>query len=393
MPFSKLGLSEPLQSSIAAQNYEEPTAIQLEAIPPALKGKDILAIAKTGSGKTAAFVLPCLQEILNNRIDGKTTKHREPSVLIVVPTRELAQQVHQVVADFTAKLAEKITSIAIFGGVSINPQMQSLGKVDFVIATPGRLLDLLSRNALSLKSVSTFVLDEADKMLNLGFREEVESILSQLPENRQNLLFSATLNEKLTPIQQELLNTPVIINVSSDQAEASNDDTPDELEEINQLGYHVTEERKGPLLRYLIKHNNLKQVLVFASSAHKVDAIVDKLTKNRINASALHGKKSQSTRQVSLQQFKAGGLRVLVTTDLLARGIDINQLPVVINYELPRSPKDYIHRIGRTGRAGAMGDAISLVTEDELHHFKVIQKKMKKRITMQHSDDINLHGF
>jgi len=233
------------------------------------------------------------------------------------------------------------------------------------------------------------VLDEADKMLNLGFKEEVDAILAKLPKERQNLLFSATLSEDLTAMEQVLLRNPKVFKVSEDTA---GDGTDDE-DLINQLGYFVPEEKKGPLLRYLIKTGNLQQVLVFASSTRMVDAVSNKLRKNNIDAAEMHSKISQQGRRDTLRDFKAGKIRVLVATDLLARGIDIDFLPCVINYALPRSPKDYIHRIGRTGRAGAPGDAISLISPDEMHHFRVIQKKMGKRVKMLHSEDLNLHGY
>ena len=380
MSFSSLGLSHTFATPLKSHGYAEPTAIQQRAIPAVIAKKDVLGIAKTGSGKTASFVLPILQNLLENPI----TQHREPSILVLVPTRELADQVSQVFKDFLPYLTESLRCVAVFGGVSINPQMQALSKVDILVATPGRLLDLIGKNSVKLSSISTLVLDEADKMLHLGFKDEVDQILAKLPKKRQNLLFSATLSEELTSIKNLVLQDPEIIKISTES---------DEIELINQCGYFVSDEKKGPLLRYLIKNQNLKQVLVFASSIHKVEAIVNKLLKNKIDAHAIHAKMSQMARRESLREFKAGTLRVLVATDILSRGIDIEFLPCVINYELPRSPKDYIHRIGRTGRAESPGDAISLISEDEMHHFRVIQKKMGKRVTMHHSDDINLHGY
>ena len=397
MSFSSLGLHASLLEVIDAQGFREPTSIQKGAIPAILQGKDVLGIAKTGSGKTAAYLLPILHQLQAQY----ATRHREPGVLVLVPTRELADQIHDVCRSLTASLPGKLTSIAIYGGVSINVQMQSIGRADIVIATPGRLLDLIEKNAVKLSAITTLVLDEADKMLNPGFKEELDHILALLPNKHQNLLFSATLSDDLSTIQQVLLKDPEIINVSD---EVARDDTADPAvdskaegaeqdELIHQLGYFVSEERKGPLLRYLIKHQNLQQVLVFASSTHKVDGIVDKLLKNKIDAAAIHAKKSQQFRRDILQEFKSGELRVLVATDLLSRGIDIEDLPCVINYELPRSPKDYIHRIGRTGRADSPGEAIALITPDERQHFRVIQKKMGQWVNMVHSDDINLHGY
>jgi ATP-dependent RNA helicase RhlE len=342
--------------------------------------KDVLGIAKTGSGKTAGYVLP----ILHNLQKAAASRHREPTVLVLVPTRELADQVHQVFQTFIPCLTDRPVCLAVSGGVSINPQMQAIGKADILVATPGRLLELVEKNAVRLSSISTLVLDEADKMLNLGFKDEMDRILALLPPKRHNLLFSATLSEDLSLIQQLILKNPQVIKIASETHE---------IDLIHQLAYLVPEEKKGPLLRYLIKHGELKQVLVFASSTVKADAIVNKLLKNRIHAAAIHSKLSQQTRRFTLQQFKSGGLRVLVATDLLARGIDIEFLPCVINYELPRSPKDYIHRIGRTGRAESPGDAISLVSPEEMPHFQVIQKKMGKRVTILSGDQINLQGY
>ena len=381
MSFSSTGLSDLFLPALASLGHDSPTPIQQAAIPAILEGKDVMGIAKTGSGKTASFVLPILQ----NLVKVSSAKHREPAVLILVPTRELADQVLGVTRDFSADLPQRISSLAIYGGGSINTQMQSLGKIDILVATPGRLLDLIDKNAIKLSSISTLVLDEADKMLNLGFKEEVDKILSLLPSTRQNLLFSATLSPDLTAIQQVLLSDPVIVQVESD-SDAEEEDI------INELGYFVKEERKGPLLRYLIRQNKRQQILVFASSAKSVDSIVNKLRKNKIDAAPIHSQLSQGARREVLRQFKEASFRVLVATDLLARGIDIEALPCVINYELPRSPKDYIHRIGRTGRAGSPGDAITLITMDELPHFRVIQKKTGNKVPMQHSDEINLHG-
>ena len=379
MSFSSTGLSEVFHTALRAQGYTEPTPIQQATIPAVINGKDLMGIAQTGSGKTASYVLPILQSLLKQT----SSKHREPATLILVPTRELAVQVQDVIREFSDSLPQRISSIALIGGVSVNAQMQSLGNTDIVVATPGRLLDLIDKNALKLSSVSTLVLDEADKMLNMGFQEEVDQILSLLPRKRQNLLFSATLSPDLDAIKQNLLVDPVTIQIESKEEEKL----------INERAYLVTNERKGPLLRYLIKDGGFKQVLVFASSAKTVDSIVRKLTKNKINAAQIHSQMSQGGRRETLLAFKNGHLPVLVTTDLLARGIDIEFLPCVINYELPRSPKDYVHRIGRTGRAGTPGEAISLITEDEEHHFRIIQKKSGKTISTEPSEELNLHGY
>ena len=303
-----------------------------------------------------------------------------------MPTRELATQVFDVFKLFGSALANPVKSLAVFGGVSINPQMMAMQNVDVLVATPGRLLELVESNAVHLSEIDTLVLDEADKMLNLGFEEEMNRILELLPRKRQNLLFSATLNENLESINKLVLRNPVVIKIESN-------DEPENIDLIKQLGYFVSEERKGPLLRYLIKHNTLKQVLVFTSSVFEADKVTDKLRKNGIDAAAMHSKKSQGARTDALTRFKSGKLTALVATDLISRGIDIKFLPHVINYELPRSPKDYIHRIGRTGRAENPGEAITFVTPDDVHHFRVIQKKMGKWVTMIDSEGMDLSGF
>ncbi len=380
MSFTSLGLSPAFLKTLDAEGYSEPTPIQKEAIPAVIGKKDVLGIAKTGSGKTAGYVLP----ILHNLQTATVSQHREPTVLVLVPTRELADQVHEVFQTFLPALTERLTCLAVYGGVSINPQMQAIGKANILIATPGRLLELAGKNAVRLSSIATLVLDEADKMLNLGFKEEVDRILALLPPKRQNLLFSATLGDDLSRVQQVVLRNPQVIKIT---------DEADEIDLIHQLAYLVSEEKKGPLLRYLIKHGDLKQVLVFASSTIKADGIVNKLLKNKIHAASVHSKLSQQTRRDTLRQFKAGELRVLVATDLLARGIDIEFLPCVINYELPRSPKDYIHRIGRTGRAENPGDAISLISPEEMDHFQLIQKKMGKRVKTLSGDQLDLQGY
>lgn len=380
MPFSSFGLSPAILRVLAAQNYTQPYPIQQEAIPAILQRKDVLGIAQTGSGKTASYVLP----ILTNLQGQSTAKNRYVKVLVLVPTRELAAQVEKVFRLFGSALPERIKTLAVFGGVSINPQMMGMQGVQVLIATPGRLLELVESNAVHLSEIDTLVLDEADKMLNLGFQEEMKRIVDLLPQKRQNLLFSATLSDKLADINQIILHDPLVIKIEPEK---------DNIDLIEQTGYFVTLEKKGPLLRYIIKNNDLKQVLVFTSSTFQADNVADKLCKNGIDALSIHSKKSQGARTEALQEFKSGELRVLVTTDLLARGIDIEFLPCVINYELPRSPKDYIHRIGRTGRAENPGEAISFVTPEDQHHFRIIQKKMGKWVTMIESANLDLKGF
>ncbi len=380
MPFSKLGLTDALLKALAEQKYTQPYPIQQEAIPAILAGKDILGIAQTGSGKTASFVLPILQQFQTQGF----SKNRHVKALVVVPTRELAVQVNEVFTTLSAHLTNKIKTLAVYGGVSINPQMIDLQGVDILVATPGRLLELVSNNAVSLSAVKVLVLDEADKMLNLGFEEEMTKLFSLLPKKRQNLLFSATLSDDLNNINKSLLRNPLVVKV---EEETKN------LDLIKQFGYLISEEKKGPLLRYILKSQKIKQVLIFTSSVHRADAVALKLNQNGIDAFAIHSKKSQEGRTEALNFFKKGMVKVLVATDLMARGIDIKFLPYVINYELPRSPKDYIHRIGRTGRAEASGEAISLISPEEEHHFKVIQKKMGKHVTMIDGNAINVKGF
>ena len=380
MPFSKLGLPDALVNALIAQKYIKPYPIQEQAIPVIIDGKDILGIAQTGSGKTASFVLPILHQLQYREV----IKNRHIQVLVLVPTRELAVQVGDVFKLFAQSLPQRIKTMAVFGGVSINPQMMNMLGVEVLVATPGRLLELIANKAVHLSQVKTLVLDEADKMLNLGFKEEMNSIFKLLPTKRQNLLFSATLSPDIEDITEIILHNPIKIEIESEEFN---------IDLITQLAYNVEDERKGPFLRYLITSLNMSQVLIFASSVHKVDAIVYKLNQNKIQAEGLHSKKSQGGRTESLRKFKAGTLRVLVATDIMARGIDIPFLPYVINYELPRSPKDYIHRIGRTGRAEASGTAISLISPEELHHFKIIQKKMGKRVELLDTKDILLNGF
>jgi ATP-dependent RNA helicase RhlE len=380
MPFSKLGLSPFILKALSDQKYDQPYPIQEAAIPAILKGKDILGIAQTGSGKTASYVLPILQKLQKQA----PSKNRHVAALILVPTRELAIQVNDVFSLFGSAMPERVKSFAVYGGVSINPQMIKLQGVEILVATPGRLIELVESKAVHLSDVKILVLDEADKMLNLGFREEMNKIFSLLPKKRQNLLFSATLSDDVNNINEILLHDPLTIKIEVEE---------NTIDLISQLGYFVSPERRGPLLRYLIKHGGMQQVLVFTSSVFQADLVADKLRINDIKAAAIHSKKSQGAREEALNKFKAGKLRVLVATDLMARGIDIKFLPHVINYELPRSPKDYIHRIGRTGRAESPGEAISLICPEDQHHFKIIQKKMGKWVTMIDSKDLDLKGY
>ena len=378
MSFHSLGLPEVIISKLNEYGYTQATFIQQQAIPAVLSKRDVLGIAQTGSGKTLSYVLPIL---LN--MQGSLAKNRHVITLVLVPTRELAAQVNEVFQQFCNVLPQRIKTLAVFGGVSINPQMMQLQGVEVLVATPGRLLELVDQKAVHLSEINTLVLDEADKMLNLGFRDEMEQLFRLMPKVRQNLLFSATMHEGVEGIVKQLLHKPVVASI-----ENSN---PPDTDLIKQTAYAVTPDKKGPLLRYLIKTENMQQVLVFTSSVYQADNVADKLRKNGIDADAIHSKKSQGARTDVLRDFKSGKLRVLVATDLLARGIDIEFLPFVINYELPRSPKDYIHRIGRTGRAKNPGEAISLIAPDEEHHFSIIQKKMKKVVEVKDGNAINLN--
>lgn len=380
MSFTALGLTATLIKALSEQGYTEAYPIQQQAIPAILQGKDVLGIAQTGSGKTASFVLPILQQFQRKPL----APNRVIKALVLVPTRELAVQVGDVFKQFASVMPRQVKTFAVFGGVSINTQMMNLQGVEILVATPGRLLDLVDANAMSLSQIDILVLDEADKMLNMGFKAEMDQVFKLLPEKRQNLLFSATLGKEINTITEMLLQNPVKIQVEEEKQN---------LDLITQTCYHVTEDRKGPLLRYLIKQHDMKQVLVFASSIHRADGIVEKLKKHGIEAAAMHSKKSQGARTDALANFKSGKLKVLVATDLASRGIDIQFLPFVINYELPRSPKDYIHRIGRTGRASSSGSAFSLVAEEEQHHFSVIQKKMGKKVEVIDTTDLDLKGY
>ncbi|WP_207431012.1 DEAD/DEAH box helicase [Sabulibacter ruber] len=380
MSFADLGLSGPIVKA-AQQQYSEPYPIQKSAIPQIMKGRDVLGIAQTGSGKTAAYALPLLDKMQTNR----AFRNRYVKALVLVPTRELALQVAEVFLSFSAHIPVKIKTLAVFGGVSINPQMMKLQGTDILVATPGRLLDLVDSKAVHLSEVETLVLDEADKMLNLGFEEEMRQILALLPKRRQNLLFSATLDNKVNAIQETLLRDPVTVEVQQEESIIP--------AQISEIAYLVDAERKGPFLRYLIKERKMQQVLVFVSATKRADHLVTKLANNGIKAVAFHSDKSQGARTEALALFKKGKVPVLVATDLAARGIDVQYLPHVINYDLPRSSKDYIHRIGRTGRAEAAGEAITLVTPEDAHHFKIIQKQTKRIIPAHETGEIDLKGF
>lgn len=367
MSFTTLGLSKPILRAIDEQGYTTPTPIQKQAIPIVLAKKDVLAGAQTGTGKTAGFTLPLLQ-LLSDAPQQKGK--RQVKALILTPTRELAAQVAESVHTYGRHLPFKST--VIFGGVGSNPQIQQLKRgVDIVIATPGRLLDLQSQGFIDLKTVDFFVLDEADRMLDMGFIHDIKKVLALLPAKRQNLLFSATFSNEIKALADRLLNKPELIEVARRNTSS---------ESVTQHIYPVDRERKRELLSHLIRENDWKQVLVFTRTKHGANRLTGQLEKDGIAAAAIHGNKSQSARTKALANFKAGEVRVLVATDIAARGIDIDQLPHVVNYELPNVPEDYVHRIGRTGRAGNEGDAISLVCVDEIKLLRDIEKLIKKEV-------------
>ncbi|MGC1481789.1 MAG: DEAD/DEAH box helicase, partial [Chthoniobacterales bacterium] len=355
MPFSALGLSPPLIRAVST--YDAPTPVQAAAIPVVLAGQDVLATAQTGSGKTTAFVLPLLQRWMERREGASGRIH----TLILVPTRELAAQVREVVQKSSEHLPERLKVVSAVGGASIDPQMMALrGGADFLVATPGRLLDLVGRAAVQLSSVAALVLDEADRMLDLGFADEVSALLESIPKERQTLLFSATFPASLESISAAVLREPTRIEIVADPSEAPG---------IEQRAIRVDTPKRTPLLRHLLATENWDRVLVFVARQYSADHVAEKLRQNGVNALSFHGDLSQAARSQVLADFKDSAIRVLVATDLAARGLDIVQLPAVVNYDLPRSADDYTHRIGRTGRAGKNGAAISFVTAESAAHF------------------------
>ncbi|MDO9106822.1 MAG: DEAD/DEAH box helicase [Methylovulum sp.] len=368
MPFSTLGLSDPLLRAIADAGYTTPSPIQTQAIPAVLQGHDLLAAAQTGTGKTAGFTLPLLHRLSQQSY----STNRPVRVLILTPTRELAAQVGESVIKYGAHLHPRLKTEVVFGGVKINPQMMRLrGGVDVLVATPGRLLDLAGQNAVKLDKVETLVLDEADRMLDMGFIRDIRKIIALLPKKRQNLLFSATFSDEIRKLTTGLLVNPIKIEVAPPNVAA---------ETVEQIAYLCNKTEKSALLCHLIKSNNWQQVLVFTSTKHGANRLTEKLNNVDIKAAAIHGNKSQGARTSALSGFKAGDIRVLVATDVAARGIDIALLPHVINFELPKAPADYVHRIGRTGRAGEEGQAIALVSHDELSALRLIEKLTGKPV-------------
>ncbi|HCT3783104.1 TPA: ATP-dependent RNA helicase RhlE [Proteus mirabilis] len=366
--FTSLGLSEALLRAIDEQGYKTPTPIQQQAIEPILAGKDVLASAQTGTGKTAAFTLPILEKLATS---AEKTKGRKPvKALILTPTRELAAQIADNVKAYSRYLP--IRSLVVFGGVSINPQMMKLrGGVDVLIATPGRLLDLEHQNAVDLSRVEVLVLDEADRMLDMGFIHDIRRVINKLPKKRQNLLFSATFSKEITELANSLLNNPISIAVAPKNSAA---------ESVDQYVHLVDKKRKTELLSHLIGLENWPQVLIFTRTKHGANKLAEHLNLDGIKSAAIHGNKSQGARTRALADFKDGKLKALVATDIAARGLDIDQLPYVVNFELPQVAEDYVHRIGRTGRAAATGKAISLVCVDEHGLLADIERLLKREI-------------
>ncbi len=373
--FENLGLSAELLRAISEQGYTEPTPVQKQAIPLILAGRDVLAAAQTGTGKTAGFTLPILQRLAAGTApalaqEGQQDAPRRPRVLVLVPTRELAAQVQAAVRDYGRHLA--LRSAVIFGGVSMNNQIDELARgVDIVVATPGRLLDHAGEKTIDLGGIGTLVLDEADRMLDMGFIHDIRRVLALLPSARQNLLFSATFSDEIRQLAGTILHDPAAVEVAPRN-------TPVEL--IAQVAHPVDRDRRRALLCHLIKSGDWRQVLVFSRTKHGANRLAEQLTNDGIEADAIHGNKSQGARTRALKRFKDGELRVLVATDIAARGLDIEGLPHVVNYDLPNVPEDYVHRIGRTGRAGSNGEAVALVCGEERELLAAIEKLMKRQI-------------
>lgn len=381
MPFSKLGLLEPMQRVVDAVGYREPTPIQEQTIPLILEGMDLIAQAQTGTGKTAAFALPILQRL--NFVE----THPEPGtplVLVLVPTRELAQQVADTFEEFERHLSRDIGVATVIGGENILDQLRLLEQgVDIVVATPGRLLELVRSEKIFFEALRYFVVDEADRLLALGFAEELAQVLAALPEVRQNLLFSATYPKKVEKLTEQMMEDASYINVIGDVPTVAN---------ITQRAIEVNRLNRRPLLQHLINEEKWEHVLVFVSSKRAARNLAVKLKRNGIKADAFHGDLGQDERTWVLSQFKNRTVRVLIATDIAARGIDIQELSTVVNYDLPRSPVDYIHRIGRTGRAGAEGVAVSFIDHNDMAHFSLIEKRTKVRVAREQVAGFELEG-
>ena len=366
MSFASLGLSSSLLKAVAAKGYDTPSPIQAQAIPAVLEGKDVMAAAQTGTGKTAGFTLP----LLENLSKGNRARQHQVRALVLTPTRELAAQVAQSVSDYGKHLPMR--SAVVFGGVGIGPQVSQLKRgVDILVATPGRLLDLYQQKAVSFSELEVLVLDEADRMLDMGFIHDIKKILAILPKQRQNLMFSATFSDEIRTLAKGLVHNPVEISVTPRNATANT---------VKQWVSPVDKGRKAAALVKLIKENNWQQVLVFSRTKHGANRLTKTLISKDIAAAAIHGNKSQGARTKALSEFKSGAIKVLVATDIAARGLDIDQLPQVVNFDLPNVPEDYVHRIGRTGRAGADGQALSLVSDEEVKLLRDIERLTKQPI-------------
>lgn len=364
MPFTELGLAPELSRAVAEQGYETPTPIQIQAIPAVIAGRDVLAGAQTGTGKTAAFVLPILQAL------AQAPAGRAPRALVLTPTRELAAQVAESARQYGRHTKARIC--VVFGGVGINPQIDALRSgCDLLVATPGRLLDLAGQGAVDLREVRHFVLDEADRMLDMGFIHAIRQVLKLLPQRRQNLMFSATYSDDIRDLATRLLRDPVTVEVAPRNATA---------DRVEQRAYRVPKEHKRHLLAHLIRTGDWQQVLVFTRTKHGANRLAEQLASTGIATAAIHGNKSQNARVRALSEFKAGKITALVATEVAARGLDIKELPFVVNYELPNVPEDYVHRIGRTARAGGAGCAISLVAPDEAAFLKDIERLLRRSI-------------
>jgi len=368
MSFESLGLRAELLRAVSEKGYSNPTPIQQQAIPPVLEGRDLMGGAQTGTGKTAGFTLPLLQRLMETE---KPHKGRRPiRALVLTPTRELAAQVHESVQTYGCHLPLK--SAVVFGGVSINPQKQKLIKgVDILVATPGRLLDHVGQRSADLSNIDILVLDEADRMLDMGFIRDIRKVLALLPKKKQTLLFSATFSDEIKTLANDLLDSPILVEVARRNTAS---------ETVKQVVHPVDKARKRELLSLLIRSHEWQQVLVFTRTKHGANRLAEQLNKDGVTSAAIHGNKSQGARTRALADFKSGQIRVLVATDIAARGLDINQLPHVVNYELPNVAEDYVHRIGRTGRAGNEGEAMSLVCVDELKLLKDIERLIKRDI-------------
>ncbi|MFK0093837.1 DEAD/DEAH box helicase [Pseudomonas sp. NPDC090592] len=374
MNFAKLGLIEPLLRTLQQLDYTTPTPVQAKAIPAVLAGRDLMAAAQTGTGKTAGFALPVLQRLA---LEGEKVASNSIRALVLVPTRELAEQVHNNVREYAENLP--LSTYAVYGGVSINPQMMRLRRgVDLLVATPGRLLDLFRQNAVKFNQVQMLVLDEADRMLDLGFAEELQSVYAALPRKRQTLLFSATFSDQIRMLAGLALNDPLSIEVSPRNATAAS---------VKQWLVPVDKKRKVDLFCHLLRKQRWKQVLVFAKTRNGVDQLVERLLAEGVNADGIHGDRPQATRQRALDSFKAREIQVLVATDVAARGLDIDDLPLVVNLDLPIVAEDYVHRIGRTGRAGNKGEAISLVCADEVQMLSAIEVLTRQTLPRHEEPD------